>query len=473
MAVARDDSVVRGSLIATLILLVLSLALNFFLYRWGDQQSKAEKDKSDALGRANDSIAEMSGQIETLKKILGVEPMSDAEFESLATSTSGDADIDAIGERFVRDIGALGPNLDPANRNYPAIPTFMINSLRDRNVQNDQLNDERKRIDAQAKSDVAIAEKATADAKADTKKMENTLNERIAEFDAARADMKQKNAEIADSLTNLDRQFNLARKQSQKEIGELKQEITAKKELIDIQKRRINELQQTEFEIAQGTVTSVINKLIQIDLGSADQLRRGVVFSVIDADATRVTDAEPKAKIEVISIRKDHLSLCRVIDAPALSDPIIPGDKIYSPFWAPGRTVKIALAGEIDIDNDGRGDTETLRGMIMAAGGQVVEPEELDPSVRFLVVGETPEIEPGAEAEVREQFTNLGIIRSRARELGITEIPAWKLLNYIQVISDAKTTPLGSAARGEDFKPLAPAGTNRRLPSDVSDLYRD
>ncbi len=36
--VARDDSVIRGSLIACLIFLVLSLALNFFFYRWGDSK---------------------------------------------------------------------------------------------------------------------------------------------------------------------------------------------------------------------------------------------------------------------------------------------------------------------------------------------------------------------------------------------------------------------------------------------------
>ena len=102
MAVARDDSVVRGSLIATLILLVLSLALNFFLYRWGDQQSLSEDSKSEQLSKANQSIVQMSGQLETLKKILGVEPMSDAEFESLANSDSGDADIDVLVEQLDR-----------------------------------------------------------------------------------------------------------------------------------------------------------------------------------------------------------------------------------------------------------------------------------------------------------------------------------------------------------------------------------
>jgi len=470
MAVARDDSVIRGSLIATLILLVLSLILNFFLYRWGDEQANSEKAKSTQLSNANSEIAKQSTQLETLKKMLGVGTMSDAEFSSLATSDSGDPDIDAISQRFVTDIGQMGPNLDPANRNYPAIPEFMINSLRDRNQQNTQRSDELVTVKKQSEADIAIANQAAADAKTAKKEMETTLNTRITEFDDARAAMKLKNAEIADSLTNLDRQFSAFRTKSADELQLRQKEIAAKQKLIDDQKSRINDLQQTEFEIAQGEVTYVSNNLVQINLGSADALRQAVVFTVVDADATRITDAKPKAKIEVIAIRRDDLALCRVVDAALLSDPIIPGDKIYSPFWAPGRTVKIALAGDIDIDNDSRSDTEVLRGMILAAGGQVVE--ELDPSVRFLVV-EEPEEAPDEDPDARAKVSELGEIKAQAKEMGVTVIPVWKLMNYIQVISDAKTTPLGSAVRGSDFSPQTEAGVNRRLPSDVSGIYNE
>ena len=38
--VARDDSVIRGSLIVSLIFLVLSLALNFFLWQSSNTQSQ-------------------------------------------------------------------------------------------------------------------------------------------------------------------------------------------------------------------------------------------------------------------------------------------------------------------------------------------------------------------------------------------------------------------------------------------------
>ncbi|QDS92980.1 hypothetical protein FF011L_17350 [Roseimaritima multifibrata] len=471
MAAARDDSVIRGSLIATLILLVLSLALNFFLYRWGDGQATSEKSKSDQLNNANGSIRNLEAKLTTLKKILGQGELTDDEFTALKESTTDDAEIDAIASAFIKDVGQMGRNIPAANRNYPAIPQFMVNSLRDRNVQYKQAREEATRIEVQAKSDVSIAEQAAADAAADKKKMEATLNERIVEFDTARNSMKQKSAEIADNLTNLDRQFNDYRSKTNQELASQKSEKDSLLTVVEQQKRRINEMQQLEFEVAQGEVTYVSNNLVQINLGSADSLRNAVVFSVVDSDATRITDAEPKAKIEVIAIRRDHLALCRVIDAAPNSDPIIPGDKIYSPFWAPGRTVKIALAGNIDFDDDRRSDNEVLRGMILAAGGEVVE--ELDPSVRFLVVGSTPEAGTDDDAEVRAEAGKLGEVRAQAKELGITVIPVWKLMNYIQVISDARTTPFGSAVRGKDFPPEAPENTGRRLPNDVSKLYKE
>lgn len=472
MAVARDDSVIRGSLIAALILLVLSLAMNVFLYQWGSGEADSASAANTTATNANDKVREQQSQLDTLKKMLGVGTFSESEFEALATTDSGDPDIDAIAQTFVRDVGQMGSNVDPANRNYPAIPTFMINQMRDRNVQVTQRSDELTRVEDQAQNDVMIAEQAAADAKQAKDAMQNTLNERIAEFDDNRAEMKQTNAEMADTITNIERQFKSFRDKSTKLVSDQKKKEAKLKQRITEQTREINELRQTEFEVAQGEVTYVRNRLVQINRGSADGLRNGVVFGVLDADATRISNAEPKAKIEVIKVLRDHLAECRVIDAPALSDPIIPGDKVYSPFWAPGRTVKIALAGEIDIDNDRRPDNEVLRGMILRAGGRVVE--EIDPSVRFLVLNEMSADDLSDSESGRQKATELSAKKAEAAENGVTVIPAWKLINYIQAISDAKTIPLGSAARREDFQPEANRGTNRRfLGAGVTDLYRD
>jgi enamine deaminase RidA (YjgF/YER057c/UK114 family) len=201
---------------------------------------------------------------------------------------------------------------------------------------------------------------------------------------------------------------------------------------------------------------------------------------VISGDETRLQDAQVKATIQVTQIQGPHVAQARVVATPEIRDPIIPGDKIFSPFWAPGRQVKIALAGDIDIDGDTRPDNDAIKGQILAAGA-VVAAEisssgavtgELDASVRFLVVGDDPEISGDVDVAERnaQVVAMMGNIKARAAELGVTIIPVWKLQNYLKTIDDTMTTPLGSAARGEDFPPETVIGP-ARLPADRAGLY--
>ncbi|MGB7325587.1 MAG: hypothetical protein WBD31_12005, partial [Rubripirellula sp.] len=144
--------------------------------------------------------------------------------------------------------------------------------------------------------------------------------------------------------------------------------------------------------------------------------------------------------------------------------------------------VKIALAGEIDIDGDGRPDNDAIKGQIKAAGAEVAAEVsssgsvtgKLDASVRFMVIGKDPELsesvsdDPKAEAALRA----IARVKDQANELGITVIPAWKLQSYLKAIDDTLTTPLGSAVRGDDFPP-EPMKGRPRLPSDISEMYKE
>ncbi|MEM0926217.1 MAG: hypothetical protein AAGJ83_09305, partial [Planctomycetota bacterium] len=204
-------------------------------------------------------------------------------------------------------------------------------------------------------------------------------------------------------------------------------------------------------------------------------------FGVIDGDETRLQDAKVKATIQVTQIQGPHLAQARVVARPEIRNPIIPGDKIYSPFWAPGRVVKIALAGEIDVDGDMRPDNEAIKGQIKAAGAEVaaeisasgVVQGKLDASIRFLVVGDDPNPTDGALSDLQaQQVAAMGQVRAKAAELGLTVIPAWKLQNYLRTLDDTLTTPLGSAARADDFPPESDNSRNfSRLPTDVSQMY--
>ena len=172
-----------------------------------------------------------------------------------------------------------------------------------------------------------------------------------------------------------------------------------------------------------------------------------------------------------------------MIARPEVRNPIIEGDFVFSPFWAPGRKVKIALAGDIDLDGDKRPDNEAIKGMIRAAGAEVaaevagsgVQTGTLDASIRFLVVGEDPEIKDDEDITQAERDARsikaIGEIKEQASELGLTIIPAWKLQNYLRTIDDTVTTPLGSAARGEDFPPEPAPRASSRRPIDMPELY--
>jgi hypothetical protein len=223
---------------------------------------------------------------------------------------------------------------------------------------------------------------------------------------------------------------------------------------------------------------------VHINLGSADALRVGVQFGVVDVNELNVEEAELKSQIQVTKILGEHSAQARVLGNPSYKNPLVRGDKLYSPFWAPGRKVRIALAGDIDITGDGRGNTEQLKSMIEMAGAEVAAmisstgdmQGKLDSSVRFLVVGEQAGsgASPEADASRDRASAEISRIKAQATELGITTIPAWKLLEYLKGINDSITTPLGAAARGADFEPLPATGMSGRNQSTVlPEVYRN
>ena len=109
--------------------------------------------------------------------------------------------------------------------------------------------------------------------------------------------------------------------------------------------------------------------------------------------------------------------------------------------------------------------------MIAAAGAKTVSIDDIDAGVRFLVVGEAPELADANDDEAARKTALLGEMKQRAIELGVTIIPAWKLQAYLRTLDDSLTTPLGSSLDGKDFPPEANPSSSRRFPTQVSDLY--
>jgi hypothetical protein len=482
--VARDDSVIRGSLIASLIFLVLSLALNFFLWQSSNTQSQEATAAKAQYQTVQGNLRTLETQASRMKAMLGVGGFTQAEIDEMKQNTSSDPEMQAIEEQFTKDMSYFGSDVEAQNQNYPALPEYLVNAIRDRNVQYRTAREEATKIRNDADADVLVARNQQKAAETARDELDKKMVKMEEDFKNDRDKMNKDKEDTRDQLAKTVLEFNQFRTKATDETNRLSQRTRQLQGTIDTQKLELNRYRADKFETTQGEIRYVIRggNITNINLGSADELRPGVTFGVIDGDETRLQDAKVKATIQVTSILGPHLAQARVVARPEIRNPIIPGDKVYSPFWAPGRVVKIALAGDIDVDGDSRADNDAIKGQIEAAGAEVaaeitasgVVTGNLDASIRFLVVGE-PLIPPGSEmtdAQAR-QVAAMGSVKAKAAELGLTVIPAWKLQNYLRTLDDTLTTPLGSAAKASDFPPESANGINfSRLPTDISDIYR-
>lgn len=476
---ARDDSVIRGSLITCLILLVLSLALNFILWSWGSGQAEEKVTINTRLGDTQNLLRDTEERNITMKEMLGVEQMTQDKFESLANSSSGDEQFDALSTKFYNDMQVFGLDVGIQDRHYGSLVDFFVTTVRDRNQQYSTARDEANKIRVAADADVATARAAQQKAESERENLAKQLEDERTQFATYRNDMLAQMEKTKDSKTKSERELQAFQRKAGTEKSQLIAQGRTLENTIETQKLELNKLRGGRFETVQGEIRYVLRggKIVSINLGAADALRPGITFGVVDRDdTTRLQDADIKASIQITKILGPHLAEARVVAMPQIGNPIIEGDAVYSPFWAPGRTVRIALAGGIDLDGDDRPDNADLEGMILAAGAEIADNGErsgrIDPGVRFLVVGETPDLGGRDEDAAAADIALIGQAKQRATEAGVTVIPAWKLQAYLKTLDDSLTTPLGSAVRGKDFPPIAVPGPARRRPVDLPDMFK-
>lgn len=481
---ARDDSVIRGSLITCLILLVLSFALNFILWSWGDTQSLEHAKIDERLKNSQNELRTTEEQRLTLLKMMGSEQMSQDEYESLKETSSGDdpnaKQFDAVALKFYNDMKVYPPDQPIQDRHYGKLTDFFVNTVRGRNDQVTTLQKDYQTFKVTKDAEVETARAAQQVAEDEAKKLNTQLEDERTLYAKDRNDMLTKMEQAKDSKTQSERNLQALQRSAGLEKSQLVQRAQQLGNTIETQKLELNKLRGGRFESVQGEIRYVLRggNIVSINLGAADALRPGITFGVIDRDDTvRLQDAEIKASIQITKILGPHFSEARVVAIPKLGNPIITGDAVYSPFWSPGRTVKIALAGKIDIDNDNRPDNSALEGMIIAAGAEIVDngakSGRMDPGVRFLVVGESPDLDGRDEDRAAVDLAEIGQAKQRAIEAGVTVIPAWKLQAYLKTLDDSLTTPLGSAVRGKDFPARRVPGPPRRREVDLPEMYKN
>jgi hypothetical protein len=216
---------------------------------------------------------------------------------------------------------------------------------------------------------------------------------------------------------------------------------------------------------------NVRNKAVWINVGRADDLRPQVTFNV-HAAGLKPSDNLKKAKIEVTQILGEHLAEAKILE-DSLEDPIVPGDKIYTPLWDPGRPEHFAIAGRIDFDGDGRDDHERLRNMIRLGGGVIDAELQPDGSIKGAMTVETRYLVLGpieSESKTREAYNSMV---QTAKQFGADTLMVDKLLDRIGWHETTRLVRFGHDSNIDKVPPKdAPDGGLPHSAGSTSDLFK-
>lgn len=465
---ASDNQGLQITLIVFIILTIILMVSTFLFFRNYDEAKNRAAADSAARQKADADLRKATQDVERMREIIGTgaQPAGEAGAAPAAPATG----LEALEASFKADMDKFAATLPEEKRRYRDALEALSDEL---NTVNQRLKEELDRTkdlmdkhearekakDAQIQEHVAAVESAKADLAAERAKFAQQLQE----ITAINEELKTKLSERQAEIDQVKVQAEADQKRFTAEVATLNSRITDLKTTLD-------QLRRTTFEVADGTVVKVnlATRTAWINLGSDDYLRPQVTFSVYGRDDNDVARYASKGKLEVTRIVGSKLAEARILE-DQLTDPISPGDKIYTPAWHPGRQEHFALAGFLDIDGDGLSDRQALRDLIAMAGG-VIDAEldddgqrtgQLSLETRYLVQGREP------SGDTIKAFNDMTI---EAGKYGVEVITLAKFLDHIGWRDPQRRLDYNSG-RGEDFpipREIRPPAAN----GITTDLFR-
>jgi len=371
---------------------------------------------------------------------------------------SEDALYDSLQPQFDEDKTRFGLGVDEASRAYK---TMLQNVFEEKEklVKNE----------ANAKAEVkSLKEKLLAlesEKEAQVKEHLTALEKATQDLADVQAKAKQQYDEISTKNKDIEKSMQDDRAKHAEEMAKMNAEKTAVETANTKLERQVEKLREGLPEVdqfaqpADGRVTWVNQRYgkVWIDLGSSDGLRPQVTFSVAAEGNADAEQAEKKGSIEVIRVLDAHMAEAQITsDDP--KNPILTGDRIYSQVWDRGRTVGFAIAGEIDLDKDGKDDLQRLKDIVSANSGRVdaspdeagAQQGELKVDTRYLVLGAYPDGTQARDEALRKSWTDLS---EDAERLGIETIPLEEFVKLMGWRVDNRSVAMDATSRAEDFPP--------------------
>lgn len=492
MATANKSTGLQIALVFTVMATIIALVVAFLEYRTATDTEAKLKTATDERTKASSAQQAAATDVGSLKAFLGYPNTGEvgkAEAEGEATvigqlkkAMTENAPTDVAQPTVLGTIQALGQK---------------VNSLLSENASQAaeviKLNNQIAALKGEYQSMVDRHEKAVKDAEKVRQDAQASKEKEVEAKEKQLAEVTQKVSELQTDLQGTQQKLVQMDEKAKSEIKDLRK---INQGLLTEKEKREN----YSFEVPSGQVqwVNTDTKLVWINRGEADALRKGTTFSVYKQINKGVARGRQdiKGAIEVTRIVGPHQAEARITRSEN-SNPIIPGDPIYTPLWTPGRKESFAIVGLIDIDNDGISDRHMLHELVDAANGAIVDEVDdegvrhptngnIDVSTKFLVIGKIPDYSQ-ANPNDKKAYTDIADkqkkMRDQALEHGVRVVSLEDFLNYIGYepgrriwrpgISTKWNLRLGSegtAARPNPLPPPVSGGTTSPLYKEKTDL---
>lgn len=458
MASSENQGLQIALIIFVMLTILLSVTTFMFFREYQEADERSRTDKADAT-KASQELRKTVEELEAVKEVIGVGrqiPLSE---------------LRQTQEDDMKKFAATAP--DESKFYHPALE-FVAKTLEERTAELvaarltiQQERDERQKVeDAKQKQVVEAEENARKSAD---------------ELAAAKKEFDDERKRMLEDAEDLKRQIN-EKTAANTELAEAKKKqedafASEKKKLemrnADLAEKNLELDPTSDTDVADGKIVWVDqrSRSAYINVGQADGLRRQTMFSVVAGDEQVGRDQKTKGRLEVTEILGPHFAEARIIE-DRMTDPLVEGDKIYTPLWQPGRTEGFGIIGFIDLDKDGSDDREMVRDLIRMSGGHVDAEDtpdgkqvgNLSINTRYLIEGEPPTGDAAEKAYTKMQFD--------ARQIGVRLIPVPKFLDMVGWKNQKQTLLFGRRGNANDVPPEQRDGGPRQSTGSVSGSFK-
>jgi hypothetical protein len=495
MAAKTGES--KQALIITLVVFViLSIILAITTYLGFDGQKAFETKEKEA--KADKTKWEKAAdwyrfQGLQYRAYMGA-PLSPQEMEALGTLRSGfgdqtdgslvtGADLDTNRTntaKFIRE--NLDPRFyDPATKKVKDNFTNQLQEMQAKSDAATKRSNETQALleqtSAKLKETNDTLEKAKADYAAKLTALEGAFSKKqegyLADIDRLQQELRQTGENSATVKTTSDQDVAKIKKENDR----MAKTMRTMEDKIKKLESKIPGIDRPGLDQPKAKVDSLdkLGRLAYINVGSADNVKPKLTFRIVGASLDGKPGAE-KGSLEVVQVMGPRQSQARVTEViDPNREPIMVGDLLYNLSWSPTMQKHVAIAGVIDLADEGKDRTDEFvrglkeRGVVVDAYVDLKDQTikgEITRTTEYLIIGPLPQDDKIKMSKDKEDSYQNKVkeLTNAAKTHGATPVPLREFLTLVgfrvpKVLQESDTTsrfggvgltPITTSTNGKD-----------------------